>query len=194
MPFLSRLFSLSALPFCLVVVWLAVRCLRKRYGVSIFSPWSNRGFLRVASVLDAHSSELIGCVAFNVYSYCWCIVRFLRFCVFKVICDHSNCFLCTPIDDIRTFRNIQQQIFTPAYSPKYTAASIYDNFFSNTPATNHDHYTNDYVEKLYVNNTFQDEDLVPSSLVIANTIQKHRSTILLKALFDPGLDYTFIHQ
>jgi phage anti-repressor protein len=38
------------------------------------------------------------------------------------------------------------------------------------------------------------KDLVPSSLLIAATIQKQRSSIPLKALFDPGSDLTFIHE
>jgi hypothetical protein len=47
-----------------------------------------------------------------------------------------------------------------------------------------------------LHNVFQlvQKDIVPSSSIIAATIQKQQSSIPLKALFNPGLYFMFIHE
>jgi hypothetical protein len=52
------------------------------------------------------------------------------------------------------------------------------------------------VEKLYVEKPFvlEENDLVPSSLIVATTIQGHQSSQPFKALFDPGSDFPFLHE
>ncbi len=54
----------------------------------------------------------------------------------------------------------------------------------------------EYINKLYVEKPFvvEENDLVPSSLIVAKTIQGQRSSQPFRALFDPGSDFTFIHE
>jgi hypothetical protein len=62
--------------------------------------------------------------------------------------------------------------------------AIYDTFYAENTLTNFDYFAE-------LHNEFQ---LVQSSLIIAATIQKQRSSIPLKASFYPGLDLTFIPE
>jgi hypothetical protein len=71
----------------------------------------------------------------------------------------------------------------------FSLQTIHDTFYAETPLMNFDSFT-----ELHNEYQLAHKDLVPSSLIIAETIQKQRSSIPLKALFDPGLDLMFIHE
>jgi hypothetical protein len=70
--------------------------------------------------------------------------------------------------------------------------AIYDLFYAEGSISNYASYiTQDTFHAIL---PLAQQELVPSSLVITATIQKHWSAILLKALFDPGSDNMFIHE
>jgi hypothetical protein len=84
---------------------------------------------------------------------------------------------------------MQCALFVHLSSKSFSPQAIYDTFFAESPISNFNAYTEFHNQFPLVL-----RDLVPDSLIIAATIQKQHSTILLKALFDPGLDLMFLHQ
>ncbi len=100
-------------------------------------------------------------------------------------CNYVDCLLCDAQTKY-TFHTMQQKLFaSKAFSPQ----AIYDTFNAETPLMNFDFFT-----ELHDEYQLAHKELVPSSILIAATIQKQGSSIPLKALFDPGSDLTFIHE
>jgi hypothetical protein len=103
-------------------------------------------------------------------------------------CHYIDCLLCNTKTrkNVHAFHIMQRALFA---SSSFSLQAIYDTFYAENPLTNSDSFAE-------LHNEFQlvHRDLVPRSSIIAATIQKQRSSIPLKGLFDPGLDLTFIHE
>jgi hypothetical protein len=105
------------------------------------------------------------------------------------VCHYIDCILCktnTTRKNVHAFHKLQHAFFA---SNSFSLQAIYDTFYAEKPITNFGSFSE-------LHNEFQlvQKDLVPTSLIIAATIQKLHSSIPLKALFDPGSDLTFIHE
>jgi hypothetical protein len=103
-------------------------------------------------------------------------------------CNYIDCILCkrNTRKNVHAFHIMQRALYA---SNTVSLQAIYDTFYAEKTLTNFDSFTE-------LHNEFQlvQKDLVPSSLIIAVTIQKQRSSIPLKAFFDPGSDLTFVHE
>jgi hypothetical protein len=97
-------------------------------------------------------------------------------------CHFTNSFLCTSTDHIRTFRSLQKQLFSQINIKTYDLEAIHHTFFAEEPNQNHDAYTNNALKTTYVKKLSgsEENDLVPSSLLIARTIQNTKSLLLYK--------------
>jgi hypothetical protein len=86
-------------------------------------------------------------------------------------------------------------LFAQTNNKTFDAESIYAMLFLEEPIQNHDSYM-DHINTLYVEKPLglEENDLVPSSLIVATTIQGQRLSQPFKALFDPGSDYTFLYE
>jgi hypothetical protein len=105
------------------------------------------------------------------------------------VCHYIDCILCktnTTRKNVHAFHKLRHAFFA---SNSFSSQAIYNTFYAENPLTNFDSFTE-------LHNEFQlvQQDLVPSSLIIAATTQKLNLSIPLKALFDPGSDLTFIHE
>jgi hypothetical protein len=87
-------------------------------------------------------------------------------------------------------------LFAQVNNKTFDAESIYATFFSGESLQNHDAYAVEHINKLYVEKPLglEEDDLVPSSLIVAATIQGQKSSQPFKALFDPSSDNTFLHE
>jgi hypothetical protein len=108
-------------------------------------------------------------------------------------CSFVNCFLYAPTNNIRTFRAVQQELLALPVCPNtLDSQAIFDIFYAENLISNYASYT--LHNALHDTTPLVTQDRVPSSLLIAATIQHNRSTKPLKVLFDPGSDLTFLHQ